>query len=103
VVEDAATLEHVERPAPNRPVGPWRAGWRRLRRDPWSLSALGAVTLIVLLGLFGGAIVSRLVGHNGTRQFAYAANSNLRPVGPDVLRSVYRDSRDGSVGLLWGD
>jgi hypothetical protein len=82
VVEDAATLEHVERPAPNRPVGPWRAGWRRLRRDPWSLSALGAVTLIVLLGLFGGAIVSRLVGHNGTRQFAYAANSNLRPVGP---------------------
>jgi ABC-type dipeptide/oligopeptide/nickel transport system permease subunit len=36
----------------------------------------------VQLGLFGGAFVGRLVGHDGVQEFAYAANSNLRPVGP---------------------
>jgi peptide/nickel transport system permease protein len=64
------------------PVGPWRADWRRLRRDRGSFASLAAVTLVVLLGLFGGAIASRLVGHGGTFQFPYAANVNLRPVGP---------------------
>jgi peptide/nickel transport system permease protein len=66
----------------SRPVGPWRAGWRRLRRDRGSLASLVTVALVVLLGLFGGAVVSRLVGHGGTFQFPYAANVNLRPVGP---------------------
>ncbi len=37
---------------------------------------------ILLLGFFGAAVVSRLVGHNGSEQFPYAANVNLRPVGP---------------------
>ncbi len=84
VVEGAVGAGQVSQKDQNGsgPVGPWRAGWRRLRRDRWSLVSLVAVALIVLLGLFGGAFVSRLVGHGGTQQFAYAANSNLRPVGP---------------------
>jgi peptide/nickel transport system permease protein len=64
------------------PVGSWRFGWRRLSRDRWSVASLVVVAVIVLLALFGGAVVGHLVGHDGTRQFAYAANTNLRPVGP---------------------
>jgi len=65
-----------------RPVGPWRLGWRRLRRDRWGFASLIVVCAIVLLGLFGGAVASRLVGHNGETQFPYAANTALRPAGP---------------------
>src|SRR5437763_14685411 len=67
---------------PARPVGPWRSGWRRLRRDRWGLASLVAVAAIVLLALFGGATTSQLVGHGGVEPFAYAANINRRPVGP---------------------
>lgn len=65
-----------------RPVGPWRAGWRRLRRDRGSLAALAAVVAVVLLALFGGAAVSRLTGHSGAEPFMYAASASQKPVGP---------------------
>lgn len=68
--------------ARERPVGPWRLGWRRLRHDRWGFASLVVVCAIVLLGLFGGAVVSRLVGHSGETQFPYAANAALRPAGP---------------------
>ena len=64
------------------PVGSWRFGWKRLSSDKWSLTSLIVVATIVFLGLFGGAVVSELVGHNGNQQFVYGANSNLRPVAP---------------------
>jgi ABC-type dipeptide/oligopeptide/nickel transport system permease subunit len=64
------------------PVGPWRGGWRRLRRDRWGLLSLVAVCLILTLALFGGAGVTRLVGHGGSQPFLYAANSSQKPVGP---------------------
>ena len=83
-LEGSADVPHAEekKQAAGGPVGPWRSGWRRLRRDRWSLVSLVVVALILLLGLCGGAVVSGLVGHGGNREFAYAANSNLRPVGP---------------------
>jgi peptide/nickel transport system permease protein len=65
-----------------RPVGPWRVGWRRLRRDRGGVVALVVFAGVLLLGLFGAALVSRLVGHGGEEPFIYAANSTLRPVGP---------------------
>jgi peptide/nickel transport system permease protein len=65
-----------------RPVGPWRGGWRRLRRDRASFLSLIAVVVILLLALFGGAIASRLFGHDGDTPFLYAANANQRAVGP---------------------
>jgi len=62
--------------------GPWRAAWTRLRQDRWSLVALAVLAAIVLAGLFGGAIVGRVVGHNGSDPFPYATNADLRPAGP---------------------
>ena len=70
------------RDASGMPLGPWRAGWLRFRRDRWGMVALVAVLVVLFLGFFGAAIVSRLVGHSGAEQFPFAANTLLRPVGP---------------------
>jgi ABC-type dipeptide/oligopeptide/nickel transport system permease subunit len=68
---------------PPRPVGPWRLGWRRLRRDRWGLFSLVVLCVILLLALFGAAALTRLVGHNGQTPFPYAASlTGKRPVGP---------------------
>jgi ABC-type dipeptide/oligopeptide/nickel transport system permease subunit len=64
------------------PIGPWRSGWRRLRRDRGGLLSLATVVVVLLLALFGGAAVTRLVGHDGSQPFLYAANSSQKPVGP---------------------
>ena len=69
------------------PSGPWRATWLRLRRDRWSMAALVVVAVFVVAGLTGGAILTRLVGHDGVAPFPYAAPSGIRPVGP--LTRVY--------------
>jgi peptide/nickel transport system permease protein len=63
-------------------VGPWRSGWRRLRRDRGGMLALIAVVVLLMLALFGSAVVSRLVGHDGNRPFIYAAGPDRKPVGP---------------------
>ena len=65
-----------------RPRGPWRSAWFRLRRDRWSLAALIFLCVLLLSGLVGGAVVTRLVGHNGVDPFPYATNADLRPTGP---------------------
>lgn len=65
-----------------RPRGPWRLAWLRLRRDRWSFGALIVLVAIVFLCFFGGAIVTKLVGHNGGDLFPYASNASLRAVGP---------------------
>jgi peptide/nickel transport system permease protein len=65
----------------DRAIGPWRSGWRRLRRDRGGFVSLIAVAAIVLLALFGSAVASRLVGHDGETPFLYAANSSNRAVG----------------------
>ncbi len=78
-----------------RPSGPWRSAWSRFRRDRWSIAALILLTAILLSGLAGGAVVTRLVGHNGIDPFPYATNTNLRPTGPwthvPVTRAVLVD------------
>lgn len=66
----AARIERSSR-AP-RPRGPWAATWRRIRRDPWTVASLVALGVVLALSLFGGAIVTRLVGHNGEEPFPYA-------------------------------
>ena len=61
-----------------RSGGPWRSGWRRLRRDRGGMLALVAVVVLLLLALFGSAVVSRLVGHDGNTPFIYAAGDDRR-------------------------
>ena len=43
---------------------------------------MAALTLIFSLALFGGAIATRMLGHDGARPFPYATNANLKPDGP---------------------
>ena len=54
----------------------------RLRRDRLSFAALVIFLLIVVLSFAGGPLASRLLSHNGYDQFPYAANINMKPVGP---------------------
>jgi peptide/nickel transport system permease protein len=63
------------------PRGPWLSAWLRLRRDRWSVAALVALAVVLLLALFGGAIATRIVGHDGSKPFPYATNQSFRPVG----------------------
>src|ERR1700690_3368521 len=63
-------------------MGPWRNGWRRLRRDRWGGLSVLLVVAIVVVALFGGAAVSRLAENAGAEPFLYAANDSQRPVGP---------------------
>jgi ABC-type dipeptide/oligopeptide/nickel transport system permease subunit len=67
---------------PSRSGGPWRSGWRRLRRDRGGFLSLVIVVALLLAALFGSAVVTRLVGHDGNTPYAYAAGNDRRPVGP---------------------
>ena len=53
-----------------------------MRRDRGTLVALVVGVAILVLGLLGGAVATRLVGHSGQEPFLYAASSSQRPVGP---------------------
>ena len=72
----------MERAPALRSGGAWRSGWRRLRRDRGGFISLIVVVLLLVLALFGSAVASRLVGHDGNKPFAYAAGNGGRPVGP---------------------
>jgi len=68
-----------------RPRGPWAATWLRVRRDPWTVAALSALAVVLLLSLFGGAIATRILGHSGAEPFPYATRSSgtyTQAVGP---------------------
>jgi ABC-type dipeptide/oligopeptide/nickel transport system permease subunit len=82
------------------PRGPWRSAWGRLRHDRWSLVALCFLALILVSGLVGGAVVTRLVGHNGVDPFPYATNTDLRPAGPWAHVPVTRAVVVGDYGQL---
>jgi peptide/nickel transport system permease protein len=71
------------RPRPVQPRGPWKTAWLRIRRDRWTMVALAALAVVILAALIGGAVVTRIVGHDGARPFPYAATgTHLTPVGP---------------------
>jgi peptide/nickel transport system permease protein len=82
------------------PVGPWRAAWRRLRRDRWGFVSLAAVCVIVIFAFFGASVVTRLVGHDGQRPFFYAANDSQRPVGPWTRVAAPDEPKLGAYGQL---
>ncbi len=81
-------------------MGPWRQGWSRLRRDRLSMVALVVLAAILLAGLFGGALVTRLVHHNGVDPYPYASNGNLRPVGPWSRVPALREAKTDDYGFL---
>src|SRR5690349_1533199 len=83
-----------------RSVGPWRSGWRRLRRDRGGFLALVVVALLVILALFGSAIATRLVGHDGNTPFIYAAGTGSKPVGPWTHVPVPAHTNLGEYGQL---
>jgi ABC-type dipeptide/oligopeptide/nickel transport system permease subunit len=81
-------------------MGPWRQGWSRLRRDRLTMVALVVLSVILLAGLFGGAVVTRLVHHNGVDPYPYASNGNLRPVGPWTRVPALREAKTDDYGQL---
>src|SRR5436305_15037745 len=84
-----------------RPRGPWLAAWLRLRRDPASVVALVALAVILALSLLGGAIASRILGHDGQRLFPYAVSgADLAPVGPWKHVSASTETRLGGACRL---
>lgn len=83
-----------------RSGGPWRSGWRRLRRDRGGFVALVVVLVLVVMALFGSAVASRLVGHDGNTPFVYAAGDNARPVGPWTRVPDPDQPRFGEFGNL---
>jgi len=83
-----------------RPLGPWRLAWRRLRRDRWSFASL-IVLLVILVACFaGGAIASHLLHHSGEDLFPYAANDNLRAVGPWAHVPDLNDALSDALGNI---
>lgn len=66
-----------------QPRGPWASTWLRMRRDRATVVAMITLAVVLGLSLFGGAIATRILGHNGARPFPYAVSGDdLRPVGP---------------------
>jgi ABC-type dipeptide/oligopeptide/nickel transport system permease subunit len=69
---------------------------------------MAALAVIVLIALFGGAIASRIVGHDGARPFPYATNPALKPVGSwthipataQVELDQYGNGRDELIRVL---
>ena len=86
--------------AASRPIGPWRNAGRRLRRDRGGFFALAAVVALLGCALFGGAVATRLLDHNGGQPFLYAANDSQRPVGPWTHVPVPRDPPFDQFGNL---
>ncbi len=65
-----------------RVQGPWWLTWSRFRRDRWSVAAAVGLIAIFVVVTVGGPIAGRLLHHNGTDLFPYAASASLKPVGP---------------------
>jgi ABC-type dipeptide/oligopeptide/nickel transport system permease subunit len=84
---------------PPRPAGPWRIGWRRLRRDRWGFLSFLVLLVIVVVALFGAAVLTRVVGHDGQTPFPYAASlTGKRPVGPWTRVAVLTTPRVDQYG-----
>ncbi len=64
------------------------------------MAALVLVVAVLLLGLFGAAAASRILGHSGDQTFLYAANESLRPVGPWTHVPAPKGVRLGEYGNL---
>ena len=79
---------------------PWRLAFARFRRDRLSFIAAGVFVVILVTSFAGGATASALLGHNGTDIFPYAANDNLRPVGPWTQVPATHDSYGYANGGL---
>jgi peptide/nickel transport system permease protein len=83
--EAGALVQTEARVTTMQPRGPWKSAWLRIRRDRWTLAAIAVLAIVVLLSLFGGAVATRVLGHNGEEPFPYATSGggpNARAVGP---------------------
>ena|SRR5581483_8975662 len=81
---------------------PGRLALARLFRDRWTLVSAIVLAVVLFMSFAGGPIASRILGHNGYDQFPYAANDNLRPVGPltrvpRAQSTLYGSLPDGSL------
>jgi peptide/nickel transport system permease protein len=91
----------VMRPRDVRPRGPWGAAWLRIRGDRWTMVALVTLAIVFLLALFGGAVATRIVGHDGARPFPYAATGpHLTPVGPWTRVAVTAQTQIDDYGNI---
>ena len=92
-----------------RVQGPWWLTWSRFRRDRWSVAAAVGLIAIFVVVTVGGPIAGRLLHHNGTDLFPYAASASLKPVGPWTRRpgaspgANRRVRRPASAAARYGD
>ena len=63
-------------------LGPFRLTLRRIRRDRWTLAAVGLLAFIVFCSFAGGSIAGAFVGHSAQDQYPYAVDDNFKPAGP---------------------
>jgi peptide/nickel transport system permease protein len=89
-----------------RPAGLGATAWRRLRRDPVAMFALGLLVLLVLAAVIGGPLAAHLTGHGPNEQFPDALSNDARPLG--ILQRTYdpngiTHNPHGSLFILGAD
>lgn len=90
----------------NKPLGLRAQAFRRLRRDPVSVSAFGILVLLVLAACFGGPLAAHLTGHPPDQQYPDALSADGLPIG--IMQRTYLSNGlthnpHGSLFILGAD
>ncbi len=88
------------------PLGLRAQAWRRLRRDPVSMTALAILIFLILAAIFGAPLAAHLTGHPPNAEYASALATDGQPIG--VMQRVFAANAvthnpHGSLFILGAD